>query len=122
MEIDSYSLFFFAVNPETRKVRGWRHSLQRLCLSKDKPINPDDMESVQKTLKLVEEYDGITAEVLRLTKIGKVMKRILGLPEIPRNEEFNIRERAEKLCNKWAVSRQRERLWGRLKVFSLLTL
>ena len=96
-----------AVDPETKKVRGWRHSLQRSFLSKDGTINPDDMDHMNKTLKLVEEYGGITADVLRTTKIGKVMRRIVQLPQIPRDDEFSFKERAEKLCDKWAVSGRR---------------
>lgn len=64
-----------------------------------------DMELHDKTLKQVEEYTGITALQLRLTKIGKVMKRILQLPNIPRDEEFHIRDRAQRLCDVWGVSR-----------------
>lgn len=92
------------LDPETKKVRSWRHSLQRGFLSKDRSINPDDMGHLNKTMELVEEYDGITRDILRLTKIGKVMRRIIVLEGIPREDEFKFKERAEKLCDKWAVS------------------
>jgi len=72
-------------------------------LNKDGVINPDEMENLNKAMKQVEEYDGITAEVLRLTKIGKVMRRVVQLPSIPRDEEFKFKERAEKLCDNWAA-------------------
>lgn len=92
------------LDPETKKVRSWRHSLQRGFLSKDRSINPDDMDGLNKTMELVEEYDGITRDILRLTKIGKVMRRIIQLEDIPRESEFKFKERAEKLCDEWAVS------------------
>jgi hypothetical protein len=91
------------VDPETKKVRGWRHSLQRGFLGKEGSINPNALEDLDKTMKQVEGYEGITAEVLRVTKIGKVMRRVVQLPSIPRDDEFKFKERAEKLCEKWAA-------------------
>lgn len=107
-DVHSACLFPCSVDPETKKVRGWRHSLQRSFLTKTGAINANDMESMNKTLKMVEEYSGINADVLRTTKIGKVMRRIVQLSDIPRNEEFSFKERAEKLCDKWAVSGARK--------------
>jgi len=59
---------------------------------------------MHKTMQQVEEYEGITADILRNTKIGKVMRRIIALGDIPRDDEFKFKERAEKLCDKWTVS------------------
>ena len=56
--------------------------------------NPED---------LIEEFDGMTAEHLRTTKIGKVMKRIMQLGDIPREDDFHFKERAEKLCARWGA-------------------
>jgi hypothetical protein len=59
---------------------------------------------MHKTMEQVEEYNGITADILRLTKIGKVMRRIIALDDIPQEEEYKFKERAGKLCDKWTVS------------------
>ncbi|UZJ53786.1 hypothetical protein CBS101457_003106 [Exobasidium rhododendri] len=91
------------LDPETKKVRGWRHSLQRGFLGKEGSINPNGLDELDKTMKQVEGYEGITADVLRVTKIGKVMRRVVQLPSIPRDEEFKFKERAETLCEKWAA-------------------
>ena len=91
------------LDPETKKVKEWRHKVQKAFLGKDNTINPEDMPSADATFKVVEEYDGMTAEHLRTTKIGKVMKRVMQLSEIPRDDEFHFKDRAEKLCAKWGA-------------------
>lgn len=92
-----------SLDPETKKVKEWRHKVQKVFLGKDATINPEDMPSADATFKTVEEYDGMTAEHLRTTKIGKVMKRVMQLSEIPRDDEFHFKDRAEKLCAKWGA-------------------
>lgn len=93
------------VDPEAKKVKSWRHALQRGFLLKDREVNPDDLEHLDKTMKLAENYDGITVDILKVTKIGKVMRRIVTLEqEIPRESDFNFRGRANQLCIKWQVS------------------
>lgn len=91
------------LDPQTKKVREWRHKLQRAFLSKDGVIKPEDMEAQDATLKIVEAYDEITPEQLKATKIGKVMKRIHQLPEVPKDDQFHFRERAGALMNKWGA-------------------
>lgn len=91
------------LDPETKKVKEWRHKVQKTFLGKEGKINADDMPSADATFKVVEEYDGMTAEHLRTTKIGKVMKRVMQLADIPRDDEFHFKDRAEKLCAKWGA-------------------
>ena len=91
------------LDPQTRKVREWRHKLQRAFLAKDGVIRAEDMDAQDATLKIVEAYDDITPEQLKITKIGKVIKRIHQLPEIPRDDEFHFRERAGALMTKWSA-------------------
>lgn len=91
------------LDPETKKVKEWRHKVQKVFLGKAETINPEEMPAADATFKTVEEYDGMTAEHLRTTKIGKVMKRVMQLSDIPRDDEFHFKERAEKLCAKWGA-------------------
>ncbi|EST08478.1 PWWP domain protein [Kalmanozyma brasiliensis GHG001] len=91
------------LDPETKKVKEWRHKVQKVFLGKEGTIHADDMPGADATFKTVEEYDGMTAEHLRTTKIGKVMKRVMQLSDIPRDDEFHFKERAEKLCAKWGA-------------------
>ncbi|CDW99151.1 hypothetical protein [Sporisorium scitamineum] len=92
-----------SLDPETKKVKEWRHKVQKVFLGKDGTINAEDMPSADATFKVVEEYEGMMADHLRTTKIGKVMKRVMQLAEIPRDDEFHFKERAEKLCAKWGA-------------------
>jgi hypothetical protein len=62
------------------------------------------MPAVSDNLKWLEGHD-IDVEVLRHTKIHKVLKAISKLKDIPRDEEFGIRARCMKLM---------ETMYGRL--------
>lgn len=90
------------MDPETKKVKGWRHTLQRGFLPKDGHINASEMEQHDKTFKQVEAYSDITINQLRSTKIGKVMKRIIQLPSVPQDDVYHFQERAQKLCDRWS--------------------
>lgn len=91
------------LDPATRKVREWRHKLQRAFLSKGGVIVASEMDAQDATFKMVEAYEDMTVDQLRLTKIGKVMKRIHQLPEVPRDDEFHFRERAGELVKRWTA-------------------
>jgi len=91
------------IDPATRRVREWRHRLQRAFLSKEGVIYASDMDAQDALFKTVEACDDMTVDQLRSTKIGKVMKRIHLLPEVPRDDEFHFRERAGELMKRWSV-------------------
>ncbi|WVF73081.1 hypothetical protein IAT40_007900 [Kwoniella sp. CBS 6097] len=89
-----------ASNPECVKVKDWRHKLQRAFLSKSLPT-ADEMPTYDELFKTIESYNAMTIDALQYSKIGKVMKKIVTLSEIPRNEEFKITDRASKLMHQW---------------------
>ncbi|WFD07277.1 hypothetical protein MVES1_002637 [Malassezia vespertilionis] len=91
------------MDPQTRKVREWRHKLQRAFLNKDGVIVAEDMKNQDETFKIVEAYTEMTPEQLRATKIGKVMRRIHQLGEVPRDDEFHFKSRAGELMNRWSA-------------------
>ena len=91
------------LDPATRKVREWRHRLQRAFLNKGGVIVARDMDAQDATFKTVEAYTDMTVDQLKSTKIGKVMKRIQQLADIPRDDEFHFRERAGELMKKWSA-------------------
>lgn len=64
-----------------------------------------DVENQDQTFTVVEKAD-ITADQLRETKIGKVMRKIVGLEEIPLDDVHHFRERAEALLARWAQTSQ----------------
>ncbi|PWZ02145.1 hypothetical protein BCV70DRAFT_57851 [Testicularia cyperi] len=92
-----------ALDPETRKVKDWRMKLQKAFLPKDGVIKAEEMPALDSILKTVEDYQDMTADQLRATKIGKVTKKIMQLADIPRDDEFNFRTRSEALCSKWGA-------------------
>jgi hypothetical protein len=65
--------------------------LSRVDLPQD-----SDMPAVSDHLKWLEDHD-IDADVIRHTKINKVVKAVLKLVNIPRDDEFRIRTRCMKL-------------------------
>ncbi|QSL64303.1 hypothetical protein MERGE_001602 [Pneumocystis wakefieldiae] len=84
-----------------QKVLLFRHKLQRIMLTNGKAPSETDMPIVNEQLEKLETFKGIDAEILRATKIGKVLKRILHLSNIPSDEKYFIKERSEKLLNLW---------------------
>ncbi|KAL4402852.1 hypothetical protein ACI68E_000626 [Malassezia pachydermatis] len=91
------------LDPATRKVREWRYKLQRAFLNKGGVIVASDMDAQDATFKTVEAYTDMTVEQLKTTKIGKVMKRIHQLPDVPHDDKFHFRERAGALVKKWGT-------------------
>nr|XP_018260871.1 uncharacterized protein I303_06588 [Kwoniella dejecticola CBS 10117]OBR83029.1 hypothetical protein I303_06588 [Kwoniella dejecticola CBS 10117] len=89
-----------ASNPECVKVKDWRHKLQRAFLSKSLP-SAEEMPSYDDLFKTIESYEDMTIDALQYSKIGKVMKKIMTLNEIPRNDDFKITDRASKLMHQW---------------------
>ncbi|KAG5519717.1 hypothetical protein PMAC_001874 [Pneumocystis sp. 'macacae'] len=78
-----------------------RHKLQRIMLTTGKAPSEADMPIVSEQLEKLETFKGIDVAILRTTKIGKVLKRIVQLSDIPANEKYSIKERSEKLLVFW---------------------
>lgn len=49
----------------------------------------------------LEGYADLEVSIIRATKINKVLKAILKLGTIPREEEFNFKTRSQALLDKW---------------------
>lgn len=49
----------------------------------------------------LESLPSLETSILRITKIHKVMKAVLRLESIPREDEFNFRARSQALLEKW---------------------
>ncbi|KAG4303785.1 hypothetical protein PORY_002810 [Pneumocystis oryctolagi] len=78
-----------------------RHKLQRIMLTTGKNPSEADMPVVSEQLKKLEAFKEIDAAILQTTKIGKVLKRIIQLSDIPSDEKYSIKERSEKLLVFW---------------------
>jgi len=49
----------------------------------------------------LEGYADLEVSIIRVTKINKVLKAILKLSSIPKEEEFNFKTRSQTLLDKW---------------------
>ncbi|KAG6335689.1 hypothetical protein ID866_3395 [Astraeus odoratus] len=91
-------------DPEARKVREWRHKLQKALLGSKGLPSPDEMPALDQLFSTVEKYEHPNLiTYLSFSKIGKVMRHIAALsPEkVPRDDEFHFRTRAKALVDKW---------------------
>jgi hypothetical protein len=50
----------------------------------------------------LEKINDLEVSIIRETKIHKVLRMIIKLPNIPRDEEFNFRKRALDILSKWS--------------------
>jgi hypothetical protein len=59
------------------------------------------MKQMSEFLRKLEGFADLEVSIIRATKINKVLKAILKLPEIPRDSEFQIRNRSKALLEIW---------------------
>ncbi|KAF2499995.1 hypothetical protein BU16DRAFT_578033 [Lophium mytilinum] len=96
-----------AMTPEERKetrrkeILYLRHRLQKGFLSRDRPLQEEEMASMSDHLKNLESYRNLESEVFRTSKIHNVVKAILKLNCIPKEEEFNFKQRFADLLEEW---------------------
>ncbi|CAO3591238.1 unnamed protein product [Absidia cylindrospora] len=88
------------ITREFKRMYHLRHRLQKLMYEKEQGSIPlDDYPKISQTLKDVEEAP-MTYDLLRHTKIGKVVKCGINY-EFENDAEFNIHERCQHLMRKW---------------------
>ncbi|KAK5987307.1 hypothetical protein PT974_11432 [Cladobotryum mycophilum] len=78
-----------------------RHKLQRGLLTREQQPREDEMESMSGFITLLENFNDLEVSIIRATKINKVLKAILKLDSVPREEEFNFKKRSQSLLDKW---------------------
>ena len=59
------------------------------------------MAAMSNYIKKLEGYGELEAGIIRTTKINKVLKALIKLNTIPKDEEFNFRGRSVDLLGKW---------------------
>lgn len=52
-------------------------------------------------IKKLEDYENLEVSIIRTTKINKVLKAMIKLNTIPKDEEFSFRKRSVDLLGKW---------------------
>ena len=78
-----------------------RHKLQKGFLSRDQAPQEEDMPQMSNYIKKLENYEDLEVSIIRATKINKVLKALVKLNTIPRDEEFNFRKRSVDMLGRW---------------------
>ncbi|KAJ5919041.1 hypothetical protein N7466_009984 [Penicillium verhagenii] len=78
-----------------------RHKLQKGFISRDNPPQGNEMDAMATYFDKLEKHADLEVAIIRSTKINKVLKMIVKLNTIPRDEEFNFRSRAMNLLSSW---------------------
>ncbi|EXJ90254.1 hypothetical protein A1O1_03353 [Capronia coronata CBS 617.96] len=84
-----------------REVLFLRHKLQKGFLSRDQAPQEEEMPQMSTFIKKLEGYTDLEVSVIRTTKINKVLKALIKLNTIPRDEEFQFRKRSIELLSQW---------------------
>lgn len=95
------------LSPEEKRVKKekeilfLRHKLQKGLLTRDQEPKEEEMKQMSEFVTKLEGYADLEVSIIRATKINKVLKAILKLTTIPREEEFNFKPRSTALLDKW---------------------
>lgn len=95
------------LTPEERHLRKekeilfLRHRLQKGLLIRDQEPKEEEMKPMSDFLAKLETFPDLEVSIIRATKINKVLKAILKLEAIPKEEEFKFKTRSQSLLDKW---------------------
>ncbi|CZR50517.1 related to SRP40-suppressor of mutant AC40 of RNA polymerase I and III [Phialocephala subalpina] len=78
-----------------------RHKLQKGLLTRDQEPKEEEMKSMSEFVSKLEGYADLEVSIIRATKINKVLKAILKMASIPKEEEFHFKTRSQSLLDKW---------------------
>jgi hypothetical protein len=78
-----------------------RHKLQKGLLNKEVPPKEEEMKQMSEFVSKLECYEDLEVSIIRNTKINKVLKAILKIPTIPKEDEFKFKPRSQTLLDKW---------------------
>jgi hypothetical protein len=78
-----------------------RHKLQKGLLTRDQEPKEDEMKLMSDYITKLEAFPDLEVSIIRSTKINKVLKAILKLDSIPKEDEFQFKPRSQSLLDKW---------------------
>jgi hypothetical protein len=84
-----------------REVLFLRHKLQKGLLIRDQEPKEEEMKLMSDYIAKLEGFPDLEVSIIRVTKINKVLKAILRLESIPKEEEFDFKGRSQTLLDKW---------------------
>ncbi|KAH7133574.1 hypothetical protein EDB81DRAFT_105933 [Dactylonectria macrodidyma] len=88
-------------NRKEKEVLYLRHKLQRGLLARDLPPQESEMKQMSEYITMLENFNDLEVSIIRTTKINKVLKAILKLESIPREDDFHFKDRSQSLLDKW---------------------
>lgn len=101
-------------DPEVRRQKKekeilyFRHKLQKGLLAKDSGLKDEEIPAMAEYITKLEGYADLEVSIIKATKIHKVLKAILKLPSIPRDDEFKFKARSTELLGKWTKTMDSE--------------
>ncbi|TVY25011.1 PWWP domain-containing protein [Lachnellula hyalina] len=78
-----------------------RHKLQKGLLTRDQEPKEEEMKQMSEFVTKLEGYADLEVSIIRATKINKVLKAILKINTIPKEDEFQFKPRSTALLDKW---------------------
>ena len=78
-----------------------RHKLQKGFLSRDQAPQESEMATMSNFITKLENYGDLEVSIIRSTKINKVLKALIKLNTIPKDEEFKFKSRSVELLGRW---------------------
>lgn len=79
-----------------------RHRLQKGFLARDSTPKEDEMASMAEFFGQLEGYENLEPSIIRTTKIHKVLKAIVKLASVPKDDEFNFKKRSSVMLEVWS--------------------
>lgn len=92
---------FHVANLAQREILFLRHKLQKGLLNRDAAPEESKMGEMAEYIKKLEGYPDLEVSIIKTTKINKVLKAILKLETIPKEEDYNFKGRSTQLLAKW---------------------
>ncbi|KAK4128400.1 hypothetical protein N657DRAFT_564217 [Parathielavia appendiculata] len=78
-----------------------RHKLQKGLLTRNVEPKDEEMKLMSDYITKLEGFPDLEVSIIRATKINKVLKALLKLEHIPKEEEFKFKPRSQALLDKW---------------------
>lgn len=78
-----------------------RHRLQKGFLSRDQAPQETEMSAMADFFTQLENHNDLEPAIIRTTKIHKVLKAIVKLSSIPKDEEFHFKKRSATMLEIW---------------------
>ena len=78
-----------------------RHRLQKGFLSRDQAPQEAEMAAMADFFSQLEAYENLEPSIIRATKVHKVLKAVVKLAAIPKDEQFNFKKRSAAMLEIW---------------------